>query len=949
MLYSDAPRRNVTPGGKGPMPLSWNEIRSNALSFSKNWTEVARERSESQTFWNEFFEIFGIKRRVYAAFEEPVKKLSGKWGFIDLFWPSVMLAEQKSLGKDLGKAESQAFEYIRELKNGGRGNEAPKYIVVSDFARIALHNLEPSEGEDGYFEFPLHELHQHIHRFAFIPGYKRHVYKEQDPINIKAVEILGKLHDELRDGGYTGHELERFMVRVLFCLFAEDTGIFDRDAFLLFILNKTSPDGSDLGIRLAQFFGVLNKPVSGRQKNLDEELKDLPYVNGDLFSEQLGFAAFNRKMRDALITCSRFDWSKISPAIFGSLFQSIMTPKDRRQIGAHYTSEGDILKLIGPLFLDDLRNEFNRIKRNGSSKTKLNNFRKKLCALKFLDPACGCGNFLVITYRELRLLELDALKEEFSTQQELRLTDKLTLSQVDVDQLYGIEVQEWPAQIAEVALWLMDHQMNLVVSETFGQLFQRLPLKKSPHIHVANALRVDWSEVLPAEQCNFVLGNPPFVGHQWRTKEQQSDMAYIWGKRGQVNRLDYVTCWFKKAQSYTSEAQTTDIAFVSTNSITQGEQCGILWPELFSKGLVIRFAHRTFAWASEARGKAAVHCVITGLTYKKTPQCRIFEYTTLKGDPHAAKVSRINGYLIEGPQYTVPARSKPIDGRLKMHKGSQPTDGARLKKPQGGYLKFSNLILDDEDKRALLQEDPSAKKWIKPYVGSDELISGEWRWCLWLKDADPKAIKRSKPIQQRLKRVTAGRLQSPTPSVQRYAKYPTLFTQDRQPSSRYLAVPEVSSERREYIPIAILPPSIIASNKLQIIPNAPLYYFAILTSSMHMAWMRTVTGRLESRYSYSPAVYNSFPWPSMTEKQREKLELLSKNVLDIRSSYENTSLEILYDPTSMPPKLRKAHETLDKAVDSLYRKKPFVYERERVEYLFSLYEKLSEPLNSKKK
>lgn len=432
----------------------------------------------------------------------------------------------------------------------------------------------------------------------------------------------------------------------------------------------------------------------------------------------------------------------------------------------------------------------------------------------------------------------------------------------------------------------------------------------------------------------------------WMMGHKQADMARIWGRQGQVNRLDYVTCWFKKAVDYSAAHKAIEIALVSTNSITQGEQCGILWSQIFGLGVSIHFAHRTFQWNSEARGKAAVHCVIVGMTWGEPKDRTIFEYDHVRGDPHASKVLRINGYLIEGPQYSVPARSQPPTGRLRMHKGSQPTDGARIRRPEGGYITYSNLILDEENRAELLVRDPNAANWLRPYVGGDELISGQWRWCLWLKDADPAELRRSAAVQERLDRVRAGRLKSPTASVKAYAKYPTLFTQDRQPSEPYLAVPEVSSETREYIPMAVLQPDVIASNKLQIIVGAPTLYFGILTSAMHMGWMRTVAGRLESRYSYAPAVYNSFPWPELTPAKEAQITTLAQAVLDARSGFPHLTLDDLYDPDSMPPVLRRAHEALDRAVDRLYRRSGFRFERERVEHLFQLSEKEAAPLDA---
>ncbi|MGH9794633.1 MAG: type IIL restriction-modification enzyme MmeI, partial [Candidatus Acidiferrales bacterium] len=470
------------------MPLSWNEIRHRAIAFSKSWAGASSERAEKQTFWNEFFDVFGIRRRVVASFEEPVKNLSGEYGFIDLFWPGQVIVEHKSRGKDLGQAESQAIRYIHHLIDSGRVSEVPRYVIVSDFDRIALHDLEPDDqrrlplldtSRIHTIEFSLAEFHKHIHSFAFIPGYKQQKFDEQDPINIQAVEILGRLHDALEEGGYSGHQLERFLVRILFCLFAEDTGIFERQSFSLYLHNRTAPDGSDFGLHIARLFEILNTPLEKRQGALDETLAAFPYVNGDLFAEKLDFADFDTKMRHAVLYCTSFDWSRINPAIFGSLFQAVMDPKERRQIGGHYTSERDILKVVRSLFLDDLRAEFDRIKKS-RNKAELKRFHDKLAALRFLDPACGCGNFLVITYRELRLLEIEILKALYGdAQQEL---DLKRLSLLDVDAFYGIEIQEWPARIAEVAMWLMDHQMNIRLSEAFGGLLIRLPLTKSPTI-----------------------------------------------------------------------------------------------------------------------------------------------------------------------------------------------------------------------------------------------------------------------------------------------------------------------------------------------------------------------------------------------------------------------------------------------------------------------------------
>jgi hypothetical protein len=505
--------------------LSWNEIRARAAAFTKEWAGETREHAEAKTFWDEFFrDVFGIRRRLVASFEEPVKKFGNKYGFIDLFWKGTLLAEHKSAGKPLDKAHTQAIEYVQALRNEGRQDDIPRYIVVSDFATLALYDLD--EGTED--RFPLTDLPKHVQKFAFIPGYKQHRLEPEPEINVLAVERLGELHDALMDGGYAGHDLERFLVRILFCLFAEDTGLFERNAFTLYVENHTREDGSDLGAQLARLCQVLNTPKDRRQANLLEELAELPYVNGDLFAEALGFADFNRAMRDRLLTCCRFDWSAISPAVFGSLFQSVMEPRERRQAGAHYTSERDILKLVRSLFLDDLRAEFERVRGYAPSRRPagLRAFLDKLAGLTFFDPACGCGNFLVVTYRELRLLELEVIRELRTEARGVQLLTTIEdVSRIDVSAMYGIEIKEFPARIAEVAMWLVDHQMNQRLSEEFGQYLVRLPLKSSPHITHGNALRLDWRAVLPPDRCSYVLGNPPFVGAKYQTEEQRADLA----------------------------------------------------------------------------------------------------------------------------------------------------------------------------------------------------------------------------------------------------------------------------------------------------------------------------------------------------------------------------------------------------------------------------------------
>lgn len=918
------------------MPLSWNEIRHRAIAFSKQWTGVQREKAEKQTFWNEFFDVFGIRRRVVATFEEPVEKISGKYGYVDLFWPGTLLVEHKSLGEDLGKAKSQAFRYIQDLLHEGRTDEIPRYVIVSDFARIALHDLEPEDQRvlplfDGRrvdtTEFPLADFHSYIHSFAFIPGYKQYKFEEHDPINIKAVEIMGRLHDELENGGYTGHQLERFLVRILFCLFADDTGIFERESFKLYVLNRTAEDGSDLGLHLARLFDVLNTAPEKRQKNLDETLAAFTYVNGELFAENLRFADFNRDMRNALLACTRFDWSRISPAIFGSLFQAVMEPKERRQIGGHYTNERDILKVVRSLFLDDLREDFERAK---SNKAELRRLHEKIASQRFLDPACGCGNFLVITYRELRLLEIEILKLLFpGDQPEL---DVQRLSLVDVDAFYGIEISEWPARIAEVAMWLMDHQMNLRLSAEFGQYFVRLPLKKSPTVVCGNALRLDWKEILPPVRCSYILGNPPFGGKQFGNSDQKADMEYMWSGVKGAGVLDYVTAWYAKAADYIA-GTTIVVGFVSTNSVTQGEQVGLLWKALFQRGVKIHFAHRTFPWESEARGKAHVHVVIVGFGAFDVGRKRIYEYDENSAQSTVSPATNISPYLIEGPDLTISLRSEPLCHVPEIVFGNMPNDGG-------------HLILSDADRDELLRKAPSASKFVRPFLGAEEFLHGQTRWCLWLKDASPSELRRLPEVMERVEMVREQRRASKRPGTQELANTPTLFGEIRQPSTEYLLIPSVSSENRRYIPMGFMPCTVIGSNLVLFVPRATRYHFGALTSAMHMAWVRQVCGRLKSDYRYSnKLVYNNFPWPDQpTLKQCRAVEGAAEAVLDTRRKFPGSVLADLYDPLAMPAALVKAHGDLDRAVDLCYRPQPFQNERQRVEYLFALYEKLTAPL-----
>jgi len=910
------------------MALSWNEIKERAISFSKEWENDFNEKAEAKSFMDDFFNVFGVPRRRVAVFEINVKKEGDKQGFIDLLWKGNILIEFKTRGKDLDKAHQQAKDYFPGLKD----HELPKYILVCDFAKFRLYDLE----EEKVLEFPLKELVNNVQHFGFILGYQKKVYKEQDPANIKAAELMGKLHDRLKEIGYTGHPLEVYLVRILFCLFAEDTTIFNKQQFQEFIEQRTGEDGSDLASKLQELFQVLNTPKESRFKNLDEQLGDFPYVNGKLFEEILPTASFDSKMRLALLECCYIDWSKISPAIFGSMFQSVMNPVERRNLGAHYTSETNILKLIKPLFLDALWKEFESIKDNNSYLFK---FHKDLSKLKFLDPACGCGNFLVITYRELRLLELDILRTIHKSGQQV--TDVREIIWLDVDMMVGIEYEEFPARIAEVAMWLIDHQMNLQVSEEFGQYFIRLPLKKSAKIFHGNALKIEWENLISKSELSYILGNPPFLGHHFQNTEQKIDMRKVFDGAIGLGVLDYVSAWYVKAAKFI-ELNNTKIkcAFVSTSSITQGEQNGLLWNLLFKKYKIkIHFAHRTFKWGNEAKGNAAVHVVIIGFSNFEIPEKRLFEYEETMGDAHEIKCKNINSYLVNGPDVLLSNRTEPINKVPKMIWGNKPTDA--------GHFLFENENIKNE----FIRIEPDAEKWIRPYMSGDDLIQGKYRYCLWLREIEPWQLNQLPEVKKRVQAVKKSRLESKAEITRRKAETPTLFVQISQPDSNYLAIPEVSSERRKYIPIGFINQEVIASNTIQLVPNATQFHFGILTSLMHNIWMRYTCGRLESRFRYSNTiVYNNYPWPeNPTEKQVKAIEVAAEKVLNTRSGFPKSSLADLYNPLTMPPALVKAHNELDKAVDLAYRPQPFIGETNRMTFLFELYEKYTADLFTKQK
>ncbi len=897
--------------------ISRNEIRNRARAFSKEWERDFNEDAEAKSFWDGFFEVFGMSRRRVATFEHRVKKQDTHDGYIDVFWKGTMLAEHKSKGKDLNKAYNQAKHYLPGIKD----EDLPRYIVISDFQKIRVYDVE--DGKDT--EFDLKDLHSNINLFDFISGYVTDVdYEKEEEVSIKAARLMASFHNEIAKTGYSGHELEVFLVRTLFCLFADDTDIFNKNIFRVYLNKRTSVDGSDLGLHLSQIFQVLATPNDKRQSTLDEQLAEFPYINGGIFKETISMVSFDAEARKKLLDCCSFDWSQISASIFGSLFQGVMNEDERRKLGAHYTSERNIMKVIHSLFLDELYIEFDQVKNN---KKKLEEFHVKLSTLTFLDPACGCGNFLVVTYRELRKLELEVLLKKRGKDNRMQMFGVEDISRININQCYGIEIEEFPVQVARLALYLVDHQMNNILSETFGINYARIPLREPATIVHGDSLVLDWEQVVPKERLTYILGNPPFVGARIMSKEQKEIFSNVFDNAKGVGNLDFVTAWYEKAARYTA-GTVIKTAFVSTNSICQGEQVSLLWKRLKEKyGVVIHFAHQTFKWNNDAPGVAAVYCIIVGFATFDVEKKYLYEYETIKSEPKEKEVGHINAYLMEGEDIFLESRRKPICNVPEMSYGSMSNDG--------GFL-----LLSKEEKDLLLSIDIKAEKFIRPYLMGEELINNIPRYCLWLLGVEPSELRLIPEILKRIECVKKIRSESSRQKTKELALTPALFAEIRQPKEKYIALPRVSSARRNYIPVVILESNIIVGDKVYTINTASSYSFGVMTSQMHMDWMRYTAGRLKSDYSYTNTItYNNFPWPeNVTEDQNKKVEECAQGVLDARLLFPKSSLADLYDPNTMPPELVKAHNDLDKAVDACYGRK-FASKEERIEFLFDLYKK----------
>ena len=910
--------------------VNWRDIQDKAVAFAHEWQDVKDEDKWAKAFWVRFFDIFGIRERTLGIFEERVKLLSGGSGKIDFFAPNRFIIEHKTRGKDLDSAFLQAADYMDALSE----DEKPRYIVVSDFARFRIYDLEaPRNTRES--EFSLSELSNNIQSFPFLTDEEVREYKEEDPINVRAVRAIGKLYDALKESNYDPTPLPQLLTHLVFCFFADDTDIFDPNSLRRYLEENTKPDGPDIGAHLGLIFDVLNTPEGKRQSTMPDALKALPYVNGGMFAKPLPAVFGTRAIRDTLMKCMEFNWSRISPAIFGSMFQSVMDEKQRHDLGAHYTSETNILKVINGLFLEDLKSEL----KAATNQEKLNALWNKISAITLLDPACGCGNFLVIAYRELRHIELEIIKRVHK-----RGTAKVDaghavlpmnidvskISRLSIERMYGIEIEAFPAEVARLSLWLMDHMMNIELGTYFGKPFKKIPITEQPHIIQGNALRTDWETVVPKNKLTHILGNPPFLGSRVMDKEQKEEMHDVFGELREVGFLDYVTAWYMKAAKLIHGTR-IQCAFVSTNSISQGEQAGILWEALKAYDISIHFAHRTFRWSNEATGKAAVYCVVIGFASFPTKKPRLYDYKDIKGESHEIPATEINPYLIAASaDVIIRSRQKPLCDVPDMSFGNMPRDNGML-------------LLNQAEKNALLSKEPDAEKFVRPFMSAQEFLHGENRYCLWLVDAKPEELQAMPEVMRRIEAVKTFRSISVAESTRKMAATPYLFAQRTQPSKDYVLVPRHSSENRMYVPMGFFSKDSIVADSCMAVGAATLYHFGVLESEMHMAWMRAVCGRLESRYRYSKdIVYNNFSWPEKpTVEQERGVEKAAQAVLDVRKKYPTATLADLYDPNTMPVDLLKAHHTLDRAVDACYGKQKFTSEPERLEFLFERYKELA--------
>ena len=924
--------------------MNTREQKKQAKAFIKRWENRGSERQDSQSFWLDLLQsVYGIENPTeYISFENKVALDHTSFidGFID---KTKVMIEQKGANKDLNKAIRQSdgtyltpFQQAKRYSANLPYSRRPRWIITCNFKEFYIYDMEQPNGEPKVVQ--LADLDKEAYRLEFLVDKTNEHLEREMKVSMEAGEIVGEIYDGLLkqyvnpDNPDSLHAINQLVVRLVFCLYAEDAGIFGHKMMFHDYLARFG--SRDFRRGLMDLFSVLDTPIDTRDPYLDSELNAFPYVNGGMFAENnLEIPNFTDELRELILehASSGFDWSEISPTIFGAVFESTLNPETRRSGGMHYTSIENIHKVIDPLFLDELKEELNEIRQFKQPKMveqKAKQLQSKLSNLTFFDPACGSGNFLTETYISLRRLENEAIKLYMGDTVALDLGQELV--KVKLSQFYGIEINDFAVSVAKTALWIAENQMLEETKDIVFANIDFLPLKSYTNIVEGNALKIDWETIVPKDRLSYVIGNPPFVGHQWQTKEQKEGMASAFYDLTKHGKLDFVTAWFAKATDLmqNTKIQTT---FVSTNSIVQGEVVRILWEYLFNKNVEIQYAYQSFVWNSEAKDKAAVHCVIISFTAFKTGKKK----KLFSGD-NLELCDNINAYLVKGDNYFIQSRGKSLTvGMPNMSKGSQPTDGG-------------NLVVTPQDKKTILKKEPELFPYIKPYIGGNELINNKERYCFWLQNVLPQIIRNSSTLKPRLEAIKILREGSPTKSVQEQALIPHLFTQIRQPDTDYLAVPEVSSEKRRYIPIGFLTSDIIASNQIYIIPNGDLFLFGILISNVHMAWMRTVAGRLKSDYRYSPSVYNNFPWPEVTDIQKEKIFKTAQAILDARALYPDSSLADLYDELAMPVELRRAHQANDKAVMEAYGltkivdgKKTWLSESETVAKLFELYEQLT--------
>ena len=909
-----------------------------AAEFAKRWNGEGYEKGQSQLFWGDLLtKVFGVDDLTsFVRFEDQVKSDTSTTNFIDVRIPSTkVFIEQKSINKDLRAPIKQSdgnfltpYQQVKRYASDVKYSERPRWIITCNFKEFLVYDMEQPHGEPE--SILLKDLEKEYYRLKFLVDVKsEHISKEME-VSMQAGEIVGRIYDALlKQYDDNSPEALRWLnilcVRIVFCLYAEDAGIFTRDQFHDYLAGYEAKDMRNALIRL---FEVLNTPVAQRSRYLMDDLKAFPYTNGGLFATTIEIPQFTDELRLVLLHNASldFDWSAISPTIFGAVFESTLNPETRRAGGMHYTSIENIHKVIDALFLNTLRKEFEAILEEKVEKIRnrmLDAFQDKLASLVFFDPACGSGNFLTETYLSLRRLENDVIRARYHGQTFLALEGNSPIK-VSISQFYGIEINDFAVTVATTALWISEAQMLAETEKiiTFDDNF--LPLKTYTNITEGNALRIDWNTVVPVERLSYIIGNPPFVGFTFMSSEQKKDMELVFPK---VKNLDFVCAWYKIASEY---IKNTDVkcAFVSTNSITQGEIVPRLWQFL---EIEILFAYRTFVWESESNNKAHVHCVIIGFCSKGSAGATQSK-TLYLSDKVSTPAKHINPYLIDAPDIIIQSRNKALCDIPNMTSGNKFADGG-------------HLILSEEDVKEFAATEPQAMKYIKPLIGAAEFIKRKTRWCLWLKDADPSELRKCPKVLERVRKCKESREQSIAEGIRKFAATPTLFAQITQPlNCTCLIIPQVSSERRKYVPIGYLDGDTICTDKLRIVPDATLYHFGVLTSNVHMAWMRAICMRMKSDYSYSrDIVYNNFPWPSPTEEQKVKIEQTAQAILDARALFPESSLADLYDEVAMPPELRKAHQANDRAVMEAYGfpvSRDF-QESQCVAELFKLYQSLT--------